>query len=167
MFKINKSDYEKMIAFFKKDKYRILAMKILYKVLPLIIFIAYPILIVYTFFYMKSELIKIVFVPFAVFVFVTVLRKILNKPRPYEVFNTPSLFDKDTKGQSMPSRHTASAFIIAMTFLYIDFYLGIIAFAIAFMIAMSRILSGVHYIRDILVGAGISVLTGIIFLFLI
>lgn len=156
-----------MIAFLKKDKYRILTMKIIYKFLPLIIFIAYPILIVYTFFYMKSELVKIVFVPYAVFVFVTVLRKILNKPRPYEEYNTPSLFDKSTKGQSMPSRHTASAFIIAMTFLYVDFDLGITAFAIAFFIALSRILAGVHYIRDVLIGAGISILTGIVFLFLI
>ena len=167
MFKINKSNYERMIAFFKKDKYRILTMKFLYKILPLIMFISYPILIIYTFFYMKSELIKIIFVPFAVFVFITVLRKFLNKPRPYEEFNTPSLFDKNTKGQSMPSRHTASAFIIAMTFLYVNLYLGITSFFIAFMIALSRIFAGVHYIRDVLVGAGISILVGIIFLFLI
>ncbi len=156
-----------MMSFFRKDKYRLLTIKIIYKILPMVLFVAYPVLIVYAFFNLRSELLKIIFVPFGVFVFVTVLRKIINEQRPYEKHGISSLFGKTTKGQSMPSRHTASAFVIAMTFLYVDFNFGITALCIAMLIALSRIFAGVHFIRDVLVGAGISILSGFIFLFLL
>ena len=39
----------------------------------------------------------------------TLLRAAINRPRPYEALNFTPLFPKDTKGQSMPSRHCFSA----------------------------------------------------------
>ena len=121
----------------------------------------------YVFFARQSDIFKAVLVPLGVFVTVTVLRKLINEQRPYEKYGTQSLFNKTTSGESMPSRHTASAFVIAMTILYINFYAGIAALIIASLIALSRILAGVHYIRDVLAGALISVGAGIIFLFLL
>ena len=133
----------------------------------MLIFIGYPILIVYVFFAEKNEFLKVTLVPFGVFLFVTLLRKLINEQRPYEKYGIPSLFNKTTKGQSMPSRHTASAFIIAMTFLYINSYIGITALVIAVLIGLSRIVAGAHFVRDVLVGAGIGILAGIVFLFLV
>ena len=60
----------------------------------------------------------------------------------------------------MPSRHTASAFIIAMSFLYISTPLGIAYLIISVLIMISRVLSGVHFISDVLVGMLISLLYG-------
>lgn len=155
------------MQFFSQNKYCKLILKIIYKYLPMLIFIGYPLLIMYVFFVRINDIFKVMLVPFCVFVFVTIIRKLINEQRPYEKYGIPSLFNKTTKGQSMPSRHTASAFIIAMTFLYINFYIGITTIAIAVLIGLSRILAGAHFVRDVLVGAGISVLSGIIFLFLI
>lgn len=155
------------MQFFSQNKYCKLILKIIYKYLPMLIFIGYPLLIMYVFFVRINDIFKVMLVPFCVFVFVTIIRKLINEQRPYEKYGIPSLFNKTTKGQSMPSRHTASAFIIAMTFLYINFYIGITTIAIAVLIGLSRILAGAHFVRDVLVGAGIGVLSGIIFLFLI
>lgn len=167
MFLINRKNYEKTMRFFGENKKLKLILKILYTYLPLVLFIAYPALIIYVFFAVKSQIFKVVLIPFGVFLFVTVLRKVINEPRPYERYNIPSLFNKKTHGQSMPSRHTASAFIIAMSFLYINFNLGVTALFIAFLIALSRIFAGAHFIRDVLAGIAISIILGIIFFFLI
>ncbi len=155
------------MQFFAKNKIFNLTLKIMYQYLPLILFIAYPILIIYVFFQKQSEIFKIILVPLGVFLFVTIFRKVINEQRPYEKYNTASLFNKTKKGESMPSRHTASAFIIAIAILYIDFDLGVTALSIASLIGLSRILAGVHFIRDVLVGMGISIIAGIIFFFLI
>ena len=155
------------MKFFSGNKYYKLTLAFIYKFLPLVLFVAYPILIIYVFFTQRSEIFKVVLVPLSVLVFVSVFRKLLNKKRPYEVYGIPSVFNKQTKGESMPSRHTASAFIIAMTFLYIDFDLGVIALSMATLIAISRVLAGAHFIRDVLVGMAISILVGTIFLFLL
>ena len=167
MFKISRKLYEKTMKFFSGNKYYKLTLAFIYKFLPLVLFVAYPILIIYVFFTQRSEIFKVVLVPLSVLVFVSVFRKLLNKKRPYEVYGIPSVFNKQTKGESMPSRHTASAFIIAMTFLYIDFDLGVIALSMATLIAISRVLAGAHFIRDVLVGMAISILVGTIFLFLL
>ena len=155
------------MKFFSGNKYYKLTLAFIYKFLPLVLFVAYPILIIYVFFTQRSEIFKVVLVPLSVLVFVSVFRKLLNKKRPYEVYGIPSVFNKQTKGESMPSRHTASAFIIAMTFLYIDFDLGVTALSMATLIALSRVLAGAHFIRDVLVGMAISILVGTIFLFLL
>ena len=167
MFKISRKLYEKTMKFFSENKYYKLTLAIIYKFLPLVLFIAYPILILYVFFTQRNEIFKVVLVPLGVLVSVSIFRKLLNKKRPYEVYCIPSVFNKQTKGESMPSRHTASAFIIAMTFLYINFDLGVTALSMAILIALSRVLAGAHFIRDVLAGMAISILTGTIFLFLL
>ena len=66
-----------------------------------------------------------------VFAGVTLLRVLVNETRPYERYGQPSVFHKTTKGKSFPSRHTACAFIIGMTFLFIHVPSGIAALATA------------------------------------
>ena len=167
MQKINRKNYERTMQFFEKNKFCRQALKIIYKYLPIVLFIAYPLLIGYVFFAKRSDIFKVILVPFGVFVTVTILRKIINEKRPYQRYNIPSLFNKTRSGQSMPSRHTACAFIIAMTILYINSVSGIIALLIATLIALSRVFAGVHYVRDVFAGMCISVGAGIIFFFLI
>lgn len=167
MIKINRNRYIKTIDFFKNNSTYFFVLKILYKWLPVVTFVAYPILLIYAWFWQNESFFKVLIVPASVFVFVSILRKLINEKRPYETYGVDSLFGKTTKGQSMPSRHTASAFIIAMSFLYVNFDIGITFLIVATMIMISRILAGVHYVRDVLVGAGISVLCGLIFFFLI
>ena len=52
------------------------------------------------------------FVPASGFVILSFLRKKINAPRPYEEWTIKPLLDRDSPGQSMPSRHVFSATII-------------------------------------------------------
>ncbi len=140
-------------------------LKFIYKVLPNLMFIAYPIMLAVTYFTrgFGSVWLQLVFVPFFVLVLVTVLRLVINEPRPYEAFGVPSAFEKKTVGKSMPSRHTASAFVIAMAFLRVNIPLGIVALVFSLLIMASRVLAGAHYVRDVAVGAAIAAAAGMIF----
>lgn len=166
MIEITEKNYKNVLEFFKKRKFALLALKICYSFLPLLIFINYPLLIIYVFFCMPEKLLKIILIPLGVFIFVTVLRKIINEQRPYEKYGTPALFGKTTKGQSMPSRHTASAFIISMAYMFVNFDMGIVALSVTILITVSRVLAGVHFIRDVLAGMALSILSGIVFFYL-
>ena len=106
-------------------------------------------------------------VPAGVFLGITLLRIIIKEERPYVRYGVAPVFEKDSKPDSMPSRHTASAFIIAMTMLQFNMWAGILYLFIAVMISVSRVCAGVHYVRDVIVGALIAILCGIVFLFLI
>lgn len=91
-------------------------------------------------------------VPAAVFVLGTVLRRAINRPRPYEALHFTPLFPKDTVGQSMPSRHCFSAAAIAVAAFAVWPGLGWAAAGLALLIAASRVLCGVHYPSDVLAG---------------
>lgn len=164
---MNRNKYEKITSFFKNNKAANTALKIIYKYLPMLIFILYPIGIVWVFFKQSEIFLQFVLVPLGVFLLVTALRKLINEQRPYEKYGIEPVFAKDTKGKSMPSRHTASAFIISMAMLRINPYWGIGFLAVSFVIMLSRVLAGVHYIRDVFVGMTISIVIGYVFLFLI
>ena len=73
------------------------------------------------------------------------------------------LFEKNKKGESMPSRHVFSAFIIGMAFFYIgEIPLGIIVFVCGLIIAIVRVISGVHFPKDVIVGALVGILCGVV-----
>lgn len=164
---INRRIFEACTGYFEQHKAARGALAFIYKVLPNLMIIGYPALLVYAWFAMRSEVLRLVLVPLGVFVFVTILRAVINAERPYERYGKPSVFHKKTAGKSMPSRHTASAFIIAMAVLYVNLPLGVAALAVAALITSSRVLAGAHFIRDVLVGAGIAVTAGVIFLFIV
>ncbi|MBQ1309484.1 MAG: phosphatase PAP2 family protein [Ruminococcus sp.] len=155
------------VRLFTKYKAARYILRFVYKLLPLVMLVAYPVLLVHVYFTDLQSLPKLVLVPMHVFLGVTLLRVIIDEQRPYERFDTPSVFGKTTKGKSFPSRHTASAFIIAMAFMYVDFWWGMLAMLIALLIELSRIMAGAHYIHDVLAGMAISIVAGWIFMFLL
>ncbi len=167
MFNITEKNYIIITDFFKNHQYAKFALKICYSLFPLLIFIGYPVLILYVLFTSPYELVRVILVPLGVFVTVTVLRKLICRQRPYEKYKTESVFGKTTKGHSMPSRHTASAFVISMAMLYVNFDFGVLSLSVSVMIMLSRVLAGVHFLSDVIVGMCISVIAGIIFFFLI
>ena len=167
MFKITEKNYKRIIMFFKERNFACIALKFCYRFLPLLLFIGYPALIAYVFFSNPVDLFKTILIPLGVFLLVTILRKVINEQRPYEKYNTPSLFGKTTKGQSMPSRHTASAFIISLAIFYVNAELGIAALAVSLLITISRVLAGAHFIRDVVAAMLLSLTVGVIFFFLI
>ena len=155
------------MRFFRDNMTARYLLRFLYKVLPMVMFVTYPALLAYAFFNLKQDFLKLTLVPLGVFVAVTVLRIIVNEQRPYERYGMPSVFHKDTVGKSFPSRHTASAFIIACAFLYVDPGAGATAMVIAFLIELSRILAGAHYVHDVVAAMAMSLLAGYVFFFMV
>lgn len=97
-------------------------------------------------------------VPAGVFLLGTALRRAIDRPRPYEALGFAPLFPKDTRGQSFPSRHCFSAAGIAVTAWYICPPLAAVLAALAALIAVTRVLTGVHYPSDVLAGLAFGAL---------
>lgn len=167
MIVISTETYKSIVGFFKRNKPCNTVLKLCYNFLPFIMFVSYGILIVFMFFSDIKIFARITLSPLTVFAIVTFFRKIFNRPRPYEKFATTSVFGKSKKGESMPSRHTACAFIIAMAFMYVSIPLGIAYLIISAFIMISRVLAGVHFISDVIAGMAISLLYGYFSFFII
>lgn len=162
---MNGERYKSMSEYFSQTKARSTTIKALHDVLPLVMYIFYPVQLIALWInegFTSEVFLRFTLIPLCTFIAVTIVRAVINAQRPYEKYNyTPAVY-KNTKGKSFPSRHTVSAFIIAMAFMYIQSSLGIIMLAIATAIGIVRVLSGVHFIRDVISGAAIGILVGVL-----
>ena len=158
-------NYKTMSAYFSETKARNQTIKALHDVLPLVMYIFYPVQMIALAINngIGSEaFLRFTLIPLCTLIFVTVIRALINAKRPYEVYDYTPAVHKDTKGKSFPSRHTVCAFIIAMAFLYVNFRVGVIMLVIAAIIGVTRVLAGVHFIRDVISGAAIGILIGVL-----
>ena len=107
-----------------------------------------------------------IMVPAVGFVLLTLVRKWINQPRPYEAWELVPLLDKDRSGNSMPSRHVFSATIISMACLHANLPVGLILLVLSAILGLARVLGGVHYPKDVLVGYACGLIWGILFFML-
>jgi membrane-associated phospholipid phosphatase len=92
------------------------------------------------------------------FLLATLIRRLINAPRPYDRFQfEPLVVVEHGKGKSFPSRHTASGFIIARALFALSPWLGvwpgIVALIFAALIGVCRVLTGCHFPKDVLIAA--------------
>lgn len=78
-----------------------------------------------------------------------ILKSLVKRPRPKNPFLGKV---EDT---SFPSSHTAIAFSTAFAYMYYgdNFYYLILFFISAFFVGLGRVLSGAHYVSDVIAGA--------------
>lgn len=124
---------------------------------PYITFILYPCVLIYLWITKNELFLTTLIKPLSAFLIVTIFRKIMNRPRPYEAMDIHPLFHHK-QGESFPSRHTVSAFIIALVCFNVHFGLGLFTLFVAIIISGSRILAGVHYISDVLSAIVIAII---------
>lgn len=110
-----------------------------------------------------KQVLMYVFIPVSGFVILSFLRKKINAPRPYEVWEIVPLLDRDSPGKSMPSRHVFSATIISMACLHASLTMGMICLTLSALLGLVRVLGGVHYPKDVLVGYACGLVWGVIF----
>ena len=96
---------------------------------------------------------------------VTKFRDKVDRPRPFDVLDVTPL-EEHSSGHSFPSLHCSSSFVITTALWYILPVLGIIGLIVSIFVAVSRLLSGVHYPSDILAGIIIGLIFGIPYLFI-
>ena len=144
--------YQAIFDWFRARPAALRALGYAQKISVLGVYLVYGAVLAVTLWQRSGQFWRVLAVPAAVFVLGTLLRAAINRPRPYEALNFTPLFSKDTKGQSMPSRHCFSAAAIAGTAWYVLPPLGAVLAVLGVLIAISRVVTGVHYISDVLAG---------------
>ncbi len=168
---MKKETYIHMIESIKAKPYLAQAIPLCNSIITKAIYIAYPCLLVYLLFYspsfdyvvqyfFNSTFFDAFVIPLASFIILSALRKAINAPRPYEVFETSPLIPKNTKGKSFPSRHVFSIFVIGTTFCFCCPVpeLGIVILVLGIILAVMRVVSGVHFTKDVVAGALLGIL---------
>lgn len=122
---------------------------------PYITALLYAGVLIYLLLYQQDQLLITIIKPLFAFLFVTIVRKLYNRPRPCITMHIEPLVGHKT-GESFPSRHTVSAFSIALAIFPIHIILGELAFTIAIIVALTRILCGLHHISDVIAAIIIS-----------
>lgn len=157
--------YARVRAAFPQGSRRQLLLRFLYAAAPVPIWCVYPCLVLVLWQTRDARLLKVVLVPAAVFGICTLVRHWLDRPRPSQMEGFEPVLDlaaAHAPGQSFPSRHVASAVVIALAAGYVNSRLGIGLGALAALIALVRVLGGAHHPRDVAAGAAGALLVGVI-----
>ena len=163
---MNQEKYEKSMNWIE-NRIGITTVRIIMKILTGITVVAYGVTLLWLLYQRDMWLLRVLFVPAVGFVVVSVFRKVVSAKRPYEVYEFTPLLEKDSKGNSFPSRHVFSNMIIAMAVLSVWTPGGIVLMFIGMCLAVLRVMTGVHFIKDVLAGAGIAVVIGVIGFYII
>ncbi len=106
------------------------------------------------------EVFKILVVTGVPFVAVSIMRKIINAPRPYEIIEFYEKKPKGKAGQSFPSRHVFSVFVIATVLFAWEPIIAAGLILAGALLAFLRVALGIHFVRDVLAGALIGIASG-------
>ena len=95
----------------------------------------------------------------------TLIGIIRFRMRPFDSLGLDPIIDVEYPIKSFPSDHSSISFAFAfMVFLYNKKY-GTILLGIATLIAIGRILAGVHYFSDVVAGALVGICGALLFYF--
>lgn len=111
--------------------------------------------------YRYKTLLKYILIPLITIIIAKILRKNINSKRPFEKMNIISLV-KHKGGNSMPSNHSASAMILAISLTYIFPKYSVFFIILALITGIFRIIAGLHYPIDVLFGFFIGITIGIL-----
>jgi len=109
----------------------------------------------------KDKVLKIILGTGISFAGCSLIRRLINRQRPYEKYNIEKLINKKKEGRSFPSRHVFSAALISTYVYFENKRSGILCFFVTMIIGIIRIISGVHYVSDVVAGYILGVVSGI------
>lgn len=162
-------DYSRISEYIKKHSGLVTALNLLDKAITYITVVLYLALLVYLYFIGAGGnrmgyviLYRSILIPGVSFVVVSIFRRKIAAPRPYEVYNFSPAIKKDTVGKSFPSRHVFSIFIVAATYMQVSVELGLFIGLMGIILAMLRVFGGVHFVKDVICGCIIGILCGFI-----
>jgi membrane-associated phospholipid phosphatase len=164
---MNEDFYRRMTDSINARRYGPGMVNFMDKTLTMLVFIAYPALLIYVYMFFEKKLLLYILWPFFGFLAMSIIRRKINAKRPYEIFDFKPVIKKDTIGNSFPSRHIFSAFLIGMAFFSLNKRAGAEIFILASILSFIRVVGGVHFIKDVLVGAATGLVLGFIGFYLI
>lgn len=158
---MTKQQYERISAPFKNRS--LFVLRILNQGISALTFISFPVLL---FLLYRTQSLKKA-IAYAIcagitFVFVSLFRKMVNRKRPYEALDIVPLIKKEKTGHSFPSRHVFSVFLISILWFCVSPAIGACLFIGGIILAFIRVVGGIHFTSDVICGAAIGVLLGIL-----
>lgn len=126
-------------------------------------FVSYFLGFIYITFNNKNFILQYLFAPFITLLLNIILRKTFKVQRPTQKLNINSLINH-SHNYGFPSNHSASSIAICLCLISISYKFKIFLL-FAFLTGLSRVVVGVHYPLDILVGFFIGFLCGKILIF--
>ena len=164
-----KTLYERHANFFRQRPKAQKTLIVVNFALPAVYLLAYLALLLYAVFTPFDNLafIKILFVPAVCLLSVMLLRLMIDRPRPYSEKGAniqPILHKKSKDKESFPSRHLASAVVIAITLLPYLPWAGICLLALSPLLGYIRFALGLHYPTDLIGGAILGALCSLLYL---
>lgn len=142
------------------------ALNIVNRGIVTVFYVAYALLLGWACVSDPWRLVPLVGVTAVGFVAVSFFRRRFNAPRPYECCAIAPLIARDGAGKSFPSRHIFSAFAIAASWFAASVPVAVVLLVAAGVLAVCRVLGGVHFPRDVVAGAFIGSATGALAAFL-
>ncbi len=158
--------YKRISAPFRDEK-RARALRLFNTLVTRLCYAAYPVLLIVLAVRQDGRFLRALLVPAIAFALVTVVRTGINADRPFDLLDIQPIIQKNTHGKSLPRRHTFSVFAIAMVFLWVLPPAGTVFLLLGVMLAATRVIGGVHFPRDVIVGALSGIAAGLIGFWLI
>lgn len=153
--------YRRISAPFRGRPAALRLLRLCNKAVPLICYVLYPALLLRALWVRDPRFWRLLLVPAVSFFLLSVFRRAVNSPRPYEVLDIRPLIPRNKKGESFPSRHVFSVSVIAMTWLWVCPPVGAVLWGLAAVLAWARVTAGIHFPRDVLAGAAVGLAAGV------
>jgi len=174
---MRESTYKAVLSWLSNRPLVLKYFKIFHRLIDFTFFVLYVLMIIFLIFSVTAAsgnerikniylLIKITVLPMLTLISVTIIKMYINQKRPYEVYDITPLFEIKKRNDSFPSRHTVCASVIAVSFLYMNTGLGIAMIFFALTIAACRVISGMHFIKDVLASVFLGCFIGM-FIFIL
>ena len=157
---MTKEQYEKLSAPVRRNPKVVKVLNRVNKVITIGVYAAYSVTGLFLLLKKDARAKRFLIPPAVGFAGVTLYRKRKNALRPYQVWEIEPLIPRKKDGQSFPSRHTYSIFAIASSFFFLWPVIGIVLLAAGVVLAGTRVIAGVHFVKDVAAGAACGLLTG-------
>lgn len=164
---MTEEDYKAFSECIRKNKNGTWMINFMDRLIVALTVVSYPMLLTYLYLVERGLFLRTIILPGVAFLVVSGFRYLFDQKRPYEIYDFEPVIKREGKGRSMPSRHVFSIFMIAMCFFQVDISLGFVFCILGTALAIIRVYGGVHFCRDVVAGALVAVLSGLLGFFVL
>ncbi len=93
----------------------------------------------------------------------TLIVHFYNSPRPFDVLDGVNQIVMQSSMESFPSGHAIFFFTLSTVLVLYNKRLGVFLFVSSVLISTARVMAGIHWPSDVLAGASLGIITGLIF----
>ena len=164
---MDQQTYKRISESIRAKKHGVKIVTYMNLVLTRVVYVAFLVMLAVLAAQKDMRILRILLVTGISFVLISVIRKIIDTPRPYTLYDFDPIMKKSKSGESIPSRHVFSTFVIGMAFLYIDPIFGGLVFVDGVLMCAARVVAWVHFPKDVIVGAVLGILCGVVGFYII